>query len=112
MLILFDHSTPRGVGRVLTAHTVITAYAKGWDRLTNGDLIKAAEDTGVDLLLTADRRIRYQQNLTNRRIAIVVLTARLDGLRCVCISIELPPRWRQPFPEATARLKFPSHKHA
>ena len=74
MLVLFDHSTPRGIARALTSHTVITAYAKGWDRLTNGELLKAAEDAKVDLLLTADRRIRYQQNLTNRAIAIVVLT--------------------------------------
>jgi hypothetical protein len=37
-------------------------------------LLKAAEAAAVDLLLTTDKRIRYQQNLTSRRIAIVVLT--------------------------------------
>jgi len=36
--------------------------------------LKAAEQDGIDLLLTTDSRIRYQQNLKNRRIAIVVLT--------------------------------------
>jgi hypothetical protein len=36
--------------------------------------LKAAEGAGVDVLLTTDRRIRYQQNLTARRIALVVLT--------------------------------------
>ncbi len=73
MLVLFDHSTPRGSARVLPSHTVITAYAKGWDTLTNGELLKAAEHERVEVLLTADRRIQYQQNLKNRAVAIVVL---------------------------------------
>jgi len=74
MLILFDHGTPRGLSRTLSEHTVIAAQSRGWDRLTNGALLKAAEMASVDLLVTTDRRIRYQQNLTGRRIAIVVLT--------------------------------------
>ncbi len=74
MLILFDHATPRGIARSLTGHTVITAYEQGWDRLTNGLLLSAAERAHVDLLLTTDRGIRYQQNLSGRKIALVVLT--------------------------------------
>ena len=73
MLILFDHGTPRGLARALPNHTIITAKARGWDRLNNGDLLKAAEAAEVDLLLTTDQRIRHQQNLTGRKIAIVVL---------------------------------------
>ena len=74
MLILFDHGTPRGVARALSDHTVITAYSRGWDRLDNGDLLQAAEDEAVEVLLTTDQKIRYQQNLTGRKIAIVVIT--------------------------------------
>jgi hypothetical protein len=37
-------------------------------------LLNAAEEATVDLLLTTDRRIRHQQNLSGRKIAIVVLT--------------------------------------
>ncbi len=74
MRILFDHGTPRGIARALADHTVITAYAQGWDRLNNGALLRAAEDAAIDVLLTTDQRIRYQQNLANRQIAIVVLT--------------------------------------
>ena len=73
MLILFDHGAPRGIAGALPGHTVITARARGWDRLNNGALLKAAEDAAVDLLLTTDQRIRYQQNLSGRKIAIVVL---------------------------------------
>ncbi len=49
------------------------ARAQGWDRLTNGELLKAAEDAGFDLLLSTDKNIRYQQNLQHLKIAVVVL---------------------------------------
>ncbi len=75
MLVLFDHGTPKGLIRALPGHTVHTAQAKGWDTLNNGALLKTAEGIGVDVLLTTDRRIRYQQNLSAHRIAIVVLTS-------------------------------------
>ncbi len=45
----------------------------GWDRLKNGELLKAAEAAGFEVLVTGDRSIRYQQNLAGRKIAIVVL---------------------------------------
>lgn len=74
MLVLFDHGTPQGLARALSGHTVHTAQSKGWDTLSNGALLEAAEDAGFELLLTTDRRIRHQQNLRARRIAFVVLT--------------------------------------
>jgi hypothetical protein len=74
MLILFDHVTPRGIARFLPSHTVTKAKDRGWDALTNGDLLAAAEGAGFDVLLTADKNMRYQQNLAGRRIALVVLS--------------------------------------
>ncbi len=44
------------------------------EELDNGDLLRSAEDAGFNLLLTTDQRIRYQQNLTARKIAIVVIS--------------------------------------
>ena len=74
MLILFDHVTPRGIARFLPGHTVTKTKERGWDTLTNGDLLAAAERAGFDVLLTADKNMRYRQNLTGRRIALVVLS--------------------------------------
>ena len=74
MLILFDHGTPKGLIRALAGHTIITAQARGWDKLGNSALLTAAEEAAIDLLLTTDRRIRYQQNLAGRKPALVVLT--------------------------------------
>ncbi len=63
MLILFDHGTPRSIARWLQGHNVVEAIARGWVRLRNGALLKAAEEAGFDLLLSTDKNIQYQQNL-------------------------------------------------
>ena len=81
MRILFDHGTPRGIARALPEHTVLTAYAQGWDQLNNGALLHAAEEAAMDVLLTTDQGIRYQQNLAGRSIALVVLTGTTKWMR-------------------------------
>src|SRR5215510_10221242 len=74
MLVLFDKGTPRTLARYLIEHhTVTEARARGWEELENGELLTVAEAAGFDVLVTTDRNIRYQQNLTGRKIAIVVL---------------------------------------
>jgi hypothetical protein len=73
MRILFDHNAPVPLIPFLVGHTVTTAKTAGWDRLANGDLLNAAETAGFELMLTADKKMRYQQNFKGRRIAMVVL---------------------------------------
>ena len=45
-----------------------------WATLENGRLLRAAEEAGFDVLVTADKNIYYQQNNATRRIALVVLS--------------------------------------
>jgi hypothetical protein len=73
MRVLFDNGTPRGVAAVLSDHAVEEARARGWDTLRNGELLDTAEAAGFDVFVTTDRNIQYQQNLSGRRIAIVIL---------------------------------------
>ena len=73
MRILFDHGTPFPLREALTGHRITRTQDMGWDRLSNGALLTAAEQAGFELLLTTDKNIRYQQNLTGRTIAILVL---------------------------------------
>ena len=73
MLILFDHCTPLGIARYLVGHTVKPARKLGWAELTNGALLKVAEEAGLEVMVSADKNIRYQQNLAGRKIALVVL---------------------------------------
>jgi predicted nuclease of predicted toxin-antitoxin system len=74
MRILFDHNTPGPLRDSLRNYTVATTAERGWDRLTNGKLLDAAEEAGFEILLTADKGFQHQQNLTHRRIAIVILS--------------------------------------
>jgi hypothetical protein len=73
MLVLFDQSTPVPIRPFLSGHKVETASQRKWDKLNNGDLLKAAQEAGFEVLVTPDKNIRYQQNLKNYTIAIVVL---------------------------------------
>jgi len=73
MLILFDRGTPAPLRSFLGGDSVKRTQDMGWDTLSNGELLDAAERAGIEILLTTDKNIRYQQNLTGRKIAIVVL---------------------------------------
>jgi hypothetical protein len=73
MRVLFDNGTPRGLAAFLTGHSVEEARARNWEELANGELIDMAEKAGFEVLVTTDKNIRHQQNLTTRSIALVVL---------------------------------------
>lgn len=73
MKILFDQGTPAPLRQHLLGHQVDTAYEQGWSTLTNGNLLRAAEQAGYQLLITTDQNLRYQQKLTDRQITILVL---------------------------------------
>ena len=74
MHILFDKNVPVGVRRFLPKHEVQTVVDMQWpDQLENGELLKVAEQSGFDVLVTADQNIRYQQNLTGRKLSLLVL---------------------------------------
>lgn len=73
MKVLFDQGTPVPLRRYLSSHEVMTVYELSWTTLRNGDLIFQAEATGFEVLVTTDQNLKYQQNLSARRLAIVVL---------------------------------------
>jgi hypothetical protein len=74
MLVLFDQGTPVPIRRHLSRHTVRTTFEHGWDALANGELLAAAEREGYEVFVTTDQNLRHQQDLSSRRIAIVVIT--------------------------------------
>jgi predicted nuclease of predicted toxin-antitoxin system len=73
MKLLFDQGIPVPLRNHLPNHAVETAYEKGWSNLKNGDLLTRAESNGFDALITTDQNLPYQQNLTGRKISVVVL---------------------------------------
>ena len=75
MRVLFDQGTPVPLRNHLSGHQVSTAYELGWGSLKNGELLQQAESRDFEVLITTDQNLKYQQNLANRRIAIVVLSS-------------------------------------
>jgi predicted nuclease of predicted toxin-antitoxin system len=73
--VLLDHNLPRELRQLLPPHDVWTTRYKGWDRLNNGLLLRAAADDGFDLLLTLDKGMEYEQNLSRLPIPIVQMDA-------------------------------------
>jgi hypothetical protein len=71
--ILFDQGVPVPLSQELPGLEITTAFRMGWSNLSNGALLKAAEEAGLTVFVTTDQNLRYQQNLKERRIAIVVL---------------------------------------
>ena len=73
MRVLLDQATPVQIRKFLIGHTVRTAAQQHWDTLKNGELLAVAEEAGFEVFLTTDKNMRYQQNLTGRTIAVVVI---------------------------------------
>jgi hypothetical protein len=73
--VLFDQGTPVPLRRLLGNHQVETAFERRWHTLTNGELLAAAERYGFDILMTTDKKLRYQQSSSGRSIAIIVLSS-------------------------------------
>lgn len=80
MRILIDHCLDWRLRRSLSAHEVSATFEMGWAAVKNGKLLALAE-AEFDVFLTADRNIRYQQNLRERSLAIIVLVAPSNRLQ-------------------------------
>jgi hypothetical protein len=73
MKILFDQGTPVPLRRYLGGHTVVTVFEQGWSTLANGKLLAVAEQGGFEVFITTDQNLKYQQQLSGRKLAILVL---------------------------------------
>ena len=72
MTVLLDESVPRVVKTRLSQFDIKTVQEMGWAGIKNGELIAKAEER-FQVLITADKNLRYQQNLSSRRLAIIIL---------------------------------------
>jgi len=88
MRILLDECVPWPMHRLLPQHSITSVQAQGWSGIRNSDLLRRAE-SDFDLFITSDQNIRYQQNLTGQRIAILELSTNdLRRIRAAAALIE------------------------
>jgi hypothetical protein len=70
--VILDENLPQPLRHLLAPHEVVTTHYMGWSGIQNGELIRLI-DADFDVLITADKNLRYQQNLSDRNIAIIEL---------------------------------------
>ena len=75
MKVLLDENLSTKLRFSMTNHAVVTVRFMGWGGVKNGELITKAEASGIEVFVTGDRNLAYQQNLADRRISIVELSA-------------------------------------
>jgi predicted nuclease of predicted toxin-antitoxin system len=80
MRVLLDEQLPRHLAREIGGHDVSTVQQRGWAGLKNGELLRAAAAEGFEILVTADRNLQFQQNLSRTVLGIVLLVAPSNAL--------------------------------
>jgi Domain of unknown function (DUF5615) len=85
--VLLDENLPRKLRRELSEFNVRTVQEEGWTSFANGELLSRAQHE-FDVLLTADRRLQFQQNLTRFDIGVVVILTVSLRFRTIRTAIE------------------------
>jgi hypothetical protein len=80
MRILLDECVPRPLRRELPDYEVHTVVEMGWAGKRNGELLRLLTAEHFELFLTTDQNLRYQQNFSGLRVAVVVLVAPTNRL--------------------------------
>ena len=72
MKIIIDECVPHIVKKRLPEREIKTVQEMNWAGVKNGELLKLVE-AEFEVFITSDKNLRYQQNLQNRKIAILLL---------------------------------------
>lgn len=80
MKVLLDECLPLDFRHCFPTHEAHSAQWAGLKSKKNGELLRAAEIAGYDVLLTVDQSLEYQQNLTGRKLAIISIRSRTNQL--------------------------------
>jgi len=80
MGVLFDECVPKKFGRSLVGHDCVTVPDAGFAGTKNGELLSGAERLGFEIFITIDQGIAFQQNLSGRKIAVLVFQPKTSRL--------------------------------
>jgi len=62
----------------------VTVAHMGWSGMKNGELLKAAEEAGFEVLITGDQSMPQEQNMSGRKLALVTLSYRMAHHQASC----------------------------
>jgi hypothetical protein len=81
--VLLDESVPRQLATELRGHDVETVVQVGWTGIQNGELLRRAAEAGFKVLVTMDRNLEHQQNISRASIGVLVVIARNSRIETV-----------------------------
>jgi predicted nuclease of predicted toxin-antitoxin system len=84
MKILLDECLPLDFRHSFPGHDAHTAQWAGLKGKKNGELLRAAEVAGYDVLLTVDQGIPHQQSSTGRKLSIILVRSRSNQIEDHC----------------------------
>jgi hypothetical protein len=87
MRVILDECLPRKLKRFLVGHDVSTVPEMGWASISSGALLRLMEPT-VDVFITIDGNMQYQQHLSHYRIGIIVLAAPDNSLETLTTLVD------------------------
>ncbi|MFW5700659.1 MAG: DUF5615 family PIN-like protein [Cyclobacteriaceae bacterium] len=80
MKILLDECLPRKLKSLLPNYHVCTVREMDWSGLLNGHLMQVAIKNGFEVFITADKNLRYQQNISNYDLSIILLSVQINKI--------------------------------
>lgn len=86
--VLLDEQLPRQLALYLIGHDVRTVQQESWAGLKNGELLAQAEAAGFSVFLTGDHSLEFQQNISKRRLGVVVLAPTATRSKTCCLSFQ------------------------
>lgn len=80
--ILLDENLPKQLkNHFSNDFEVISVPDLGWQSKENGELLAAMDESGIEYLLTVDKNLRFQQNLSNYKVRIILLLTYSNRLK-------------------------------
>jgi predicted nuclease of predicted toxin-antitoxin system len=87
MRVLLDECVPRPLHPFLKSIDYCTVQQMGWRGKKNGELLALMKQEGIGILLTIDQNLRFQQNLQQAGIAVIVIKAKSNKTRHLLSAI-------------------------
>lgn len=92
MKILLDECVSKRLKTYLAEYEVFTVTEMRWNGFKNGKLLSLCAESKFDILLTIDKHLMFQQNLSKFNVTIVVInseSSKVEELRLFLPSLKL-----------------------
>lgn len=86
---LLDENLPKPLKKLFSQLDVKTVADLGWQSKENGELLQAMTETGIEILITVDKNLHYQQNLEKYSVQVVVLLTYDNRYKTLASKISL-----------------------